>query len=269
MVGLQIGPEQLAEQVGEALQRGEVHRRLAFAQVVDQHVAHRATGDLVAVDQLLAGRLPAAGEHLDRGRRVGAQDAVVAQQLIEQRAVGMHLAGGAHARGNLQELHAVTDPDRGDRPALGGQDDRDPGQGLLPGLQSDHAPRAQLGQRRKRRSVPGAGHLGGQPAARRGEAQQPVKAGPDHIGADQHQQTGAQVRQLRAGGCARPTTTSRGSGDHGPPVGLVLRAAGLPPLLPAVAGVGLQPGQHGQHPQPARLLAGQVAQREGSSQDLG
>ena len=99
--------------------------------------------------------------------------------------------------GDLQELDAVTDPDRGDRPALGGQDDRDPGQGLLPGLQSDPAPRAQLGERRERRAVAGAGHLGGQPAASRGEAQQPAEAGPDHIGADQHQQTGAQVRQLR------------------------------------------------------------------------
>ena len=38
MVGFQVCPEQFAEQVGEALQRGEVHRRLAFAQVVDQHV---------------------------------------------------------------------------------------------------------------------------------------------------------------------------------------------------------------------------------------
>ena len=78
---------------------------------------------------------------------------------------------------------------------------------------------------------------------------------------------------LRCGSCAparaRPATTSRGSGDHIPPVGPVFRAAGLPPLLPAVAGVGLQPGQHGQHPQPARLLAGRVVQREGSGQDLG
>jgi hypothetical protein len=59
----------------------------------------------------------------------------------------MHLAGGAHAGGDLQELDAVTGPDRGDRPALGGHDDRGPGQGLLPGLQSDPTPRAQLGER--------------------------------------------------------------------------------------------------------------------------
>jgi len=63
MVGFQIRPEQLAEQVGEMLQRGEIHRRLTLAQVIDQHVADRAAGDLVAVDQLLARRLAAAGEH--------------------------------------------------------------------------------------------------------------------------------------------------------------------------------------------------------------
>ena len=101
MVGLQVGPEQFAEQVGEALQGGEVHRRLALAQVVDQHIPHRSAGDLVAVDQLLAGRLPAAGEHFDRCWRVLAQDAVGAQQLIEQRAVGVRLGGVAHAGGDL------------------------------------------------------------------------------------------------------------------------------------------------------------------------
>ena len=70
MVGLQIGPEQLAEQVGEILQRGEIRRRLALAQVIDQHVADRLALDVVAVDQLLARRLPAAGEHPHRRRRV-------------------------------------------------------------------------------------------------------------------------------------------------------------------------------------------------------
>jgi len=145
-------------------------------------------------DQLLAGGLPAAGEHLDRGGRVLAQDAVVAQQLVEQRAVGVHLGGGAHARRDLQEFDAVTDLNRSDRPALGSQDDRDPGQSLLPGLQSGPALRAQLGERGERRRVPGARHLGGQAAAHRGETQQPVEAGPDHVSADQHQQTGAQVR---------------------------------------------------------------------------
>jgi hypothetical protein len=144
VVGLQIGPEQLAEQVGEVLQGGEVHRRLAFAQIVDEHVAHRAAGDPVAVDQLLAARLPTAGEHLHRRRGVLAEHAVSAQQLVEQRAVRVRLrtGGGADAGGDLQQLDAVTDVHRSDRAALGGEDDRDAGQRLLPALQPDPAPGA-------------------------------------------------------------------------------------------------------------------------------
>jgi hypothetical protein len=86
MVGLQIGPEQLAEQVGEILQRGEIRRRLALAQVIDQHIADRLALDVVAVDQLLARRLPAAGEHPHRRRRAGAECAPGMQQLVEERA---------------------------------------------------------------------------------------------------------------------------------------------------------------------------------------
>jgi hypothetical protein len=269
VVGLQVGPEQLAEQVGEALQRGEVHRRLAFAQVVDQNVTHRVAGDLVAVDQLLTGRLPAAGEHLHRGGRVLAQATKAAQQLIEQRAAGMHLGRGTHAGGDLQKFNAVTDLDRGGRPALGGQDDRDPGQGLLPALQSDPALRAQPGEHGERRAVAGAGHLGGQATPCRGEAQQPAEAGPDHVSADQHQQPRAKVRQLCPGGRSGPRPASRRVSDQIPPVGPVLGAAGLPPLLPAVTGVSMQPGQHRQHPQPAGLLAGRVIQRERRGQDPG
>ena len=70
MVRLEIGPEQLAEQVGQALQGGEVAGELAFGQVVDQHVADRLAGDAVTVDQLLTGRLPAAGEHPHRRGRI-------------------------------------------------------------------------------------------------------------------------------------------------------------------------------------------------------
>ena len=121
-----------------------------------------------------------------------------------------HAASG----GDLQKFDAVTDLDRGGRPALGGQDDRDPGQGLLPALQSDPALRAQLSERGERRAVAGAGHLGGQATPRRGEAQQPAEAGPDHVSADQHQQPRAQVRQL----CPGAVLARR------PAVALVIRA---------------------------------------------
>ena len=107
------------------------------------------------------------------------------------------------------------------RPALGGQDDRDLGQRLLLALQSDPALPAQPGERGERGRIAGAGHLGGEVAPRRREPQQPVQAGPDHVGADQHQQPGAQVRQAcrasaRATGC-RPSR-SRQSGWSSAPL---------------------------------------------------
>ena len=68
----------------------------------------------VAVDQLLAAGLAAAGEHLDRRGSVLAPAAAGVQQLVEQRAAGVHvpLAG---RRGDGEQLQAVPDPDVGDR----------------------------------------------------------------------------------------------------------------------------------------------------------
>ena len=194
VVRLEIGPKQFAEQVGQPLQGGEVHRRLAFAQVVDQHVAHRAAGDAVAVDQLLAAGLSTAEEHFDRGGRLRAEVAVRAQQLIEQRAVGVPVVGGTRARGGGQQFEAVAGLHRRDVSALGGHDDRDVGQRPLLALQPDSV-LTQRGELGERNPIAGAGHLGGQVVPRRGELQQPVQAGPDHIGADQHQQPRGQVRQ--------------------------------------------------------------------------
>ena len=135
-VGLQVRPEQLAEQVGVMLQRGEVHRRLPFPQVVDQHVPHRPALDVVAVDQLLTAGLPASGEHLDRRGSVFAPAAAGVQQLVEQRAAGVHVVGLRQIRGGLEQLQAVPDPHVGDQPAFGGQDHPDPGQRLLADLQA-------------------------------------------------------------------------------------------------------------------------------------
>ena len=246
-----IGPKQLAEQVGQVLQGGEVHCRLAFAQVVDQHVAHLATRDAVAVDQLLAAGLTTAEEHFDRVGRVRPEVAVRAQQLIKQRAFGVAVVGGTGARGGGEQFEAVTDPYRRDVSALNSHDDRDVDQRLLLALQSDSAltQRSELGERG---GVAGAGHLGGQVVPHRDEPQQPVQAGPDHIGAYQHLQPWGQVRQ-RFGAVGA---------DQQPPVWLVLGAAGAPPLLPTVAGLLTQPAQHRQQPQSPVALAERVVQRE-------
>ena len=190
MVGLQIGPEQLAQQVGEALQRWRSPPRAGVR--AGSRPARRAPGGRRSGSGRSAARRSAGPRPENISIAAGAsaaQDPVVAQQLVEQRAVGMRLAGGgAHVRGDLQELDAVTDPDRGDRPPLAARMTATrPGPAARSA--SDPPLRAQPGQRRERRRVPGAGHLGGQPATCRGEAQQPAQTGPDHVGADQHQQT--------------------------------------------------------------------------------
>src|SRR5689334_8418295 len=77
-----VGPEQLAEQIGQPLQGGEVVDRLTFGQVVDQHVPHRPAGDAITVDQLSAGRLAGSGEYPQRRRRGVAEAAEATQQLV-------------------------------------------------------------------------------------------------------------------------------------------------------------------------------------------
>ena len=174
-----------------------------------------------------------------------------AQQLIKQRAFGVAVVGGTGARGGGEQFEAVTDPHRRDVSALNSHDDRDVGQRLPLALQSDSA-LTQRGQLGERRGVAGAGHLGGQVVPRRGEPQQPVQAGPDHIGAYQHLQPWGQVRQ-RLGAVGA---------DQQPPVRLVLGAAGAPPLLPTIAGPLPQPAQHRQQSQSPVALAERVVQRE-------
>ncbi len=259
VVGLQVSPEQLAEQISEALQRGEVHRRLTLAQIVHEQVTHRPALDPVAVDQLLAGRPAAPGEHLDRGGRVRAETAAGAQQLVEQRAVRVPVAV-AVGSGDIEQFHAVPDHDVGGHATLGSHDHRDSCQRLLPGQQPHRPAGAHVAEGRERRVVAGAAHLRGQAAPGRGEAEQPAQAGPDHIGADQHQQTRSQVRQPRAV-ADRGSLLGRGA-DQLLPVRVCFGAAGQPLLLPAVPGLGMQPVQHAQHTQPASLLAEPVRQRE-------
>jgi hypothetical protein len=55
---LQVGPEQVAQEVREGFQAGVVQRGLAFPQVVHQQVADRAAGQGVSVDELIGCALP-------------------------------------------------------------------------------------------------------------------------------------------------------------------------------------------------------------------
>ena len=72
MVRLEVGPEPLAQVVGQRVHAGVVQGGLAFPQVVHQQVADRAAGQPVAVDQLLGGALPA-GAQLPQRRRAPAR----------------------------------------------------------------------------------------------------------------------------------------------------------------------------------------------------
>ena len=137
MVRLEIGPEQLAEQVGEALQRGKVDRYLALGEVVDEDVAHRSARELIAVDELCAARLATSREDPERRRGVVTEHGDVAQQLVKQRAPGPPLALAAHLAGELQELDAVPDSDVGDEATFGGEDARDTCERLLCSPEAD------------------------------------------------------------------------------------------------------------------------------------
>ena len=91
---------------------------------------------------------------------------MTAQQLVEQRAVrvgqrvGLRTGGCPDASGDLQQFDAITDVHHGDRAALGGEDDRDAGQRLLPALQPDPAPGACQSADQLRTDLGGARDLG-------------------------------------------------------------------------------------------------------------
>ena len=58
MVVLQVGPEVPGQLLGEGIQAAVVQGGLPFLQVIDDQVADRAAGELVAVDELGRAALP-------------------------------------------------------------------------------------------------------------------------------------------------------------------------------------------------------------------
>jgi len=260
VVRLEIGPEQLAEQVGEALQRGEVGGRLALGEVVDEHVTHRSARDAVAIDELRGAGPTATREDPERRGRVVAEHAVRPQQLVEQGAPGATLVVAARLAGELEELDAVSDGDVADQAAFRSEDARHARQCLLCGLEPDVGLPDRAGERRESLRIAGAGHLGGELATRPRRGEQEGKAGPDHVRADHHQKTRGQVAR-------RPSDTRAGSAvrgvDEAPPVRRGLCPTGQPPLLPGLTRPGLQPGDDGQDAGATALeLADAVLERE-------
>ena len=98
MVHFQVAPEQPAQIVGQAAQRGEIQGRLPLGQVGDQQVTHRAALDAALADQFLDGRLPPPADHPDRRRGRGLQHPGRVQQLVEVRAPGLPSAAALSAR---------------------------------------------------------------------------------------------------------------------------------------------------------------------------
>lgn len=191
VVVFQVRPEQPCQLQGQAVEGAVVEAGPAFGEVVDDQIPDRPGPQVVAVDEF-AGRvlspgLPAQRPQCRRG--VGTEDAQAVQQHVEQRLARCALRADTGVQ--VVELHAVPDGDVGDAAALAGQDDRDPrlrrlGVGVDDrGIARDHPI-----QRGEPLGVPILRQAGRQRA--RAPADQPCRAGADHVRADQHQQPGTQ-----------------------------------------------------------------------------
>ncbi|CAN5281708.1 hypothetical protein BH24GEM2_BH24GEM2_06310 [soil metagenome] len=122
VMGLDVCPEQLAEEVGQRLQARVVQGGLTLAQVLHQKVTHRSVDDAVPVDQLLRGVLPTGAAPADQGRRLRLEYA----QLAHDPAIGRaaHPRFGAGPVLGVEELEGIPEHDVGELATLGRQDQR-------------------------------------------------------------------------------------------------------------------------------------------------
>jgi hypothetical protein len=242
VVGLQVFPKQLAQAERQRSQRGEVQRRLAFPQVVHQHVADGPAGDVVAVDHLLDGDLPLglAADGADcRWGSIG-ECAHRVQQLVEVRA----RVAPAPAQQQFGHLDAVPGGDVANHAALGGHHGGDPAQCAVFGVGVRGVLAANRDQLREPFRVAAAGHLNGQ-HLHRPRRQKPRQARPDHITADQHENGAAQGVEVVLLPCAGRAVAPQPPDYAVPPSDVAGRvgAADQPPVLPSPPGMVLQPAQ--------------------------
>ena len=237
---LQVRPEALAQRVGQLLQAVVVQRRLTLFQVVDQQVADRPAGKVIAVDHLLGCSLSASAQVTQRRRRLLTQDAHLAQRPVEQRGAVASLA--ARGRLGVEEFDDVTDGDLGEGAALRRHDQR---------TAIDHPVDRLLGHFRigggllVQPSEPDGVSADGQHAAQRAAAhragQQPRQRRTDQLGADRDPHRDGQVVLVPPAGIA---VLGQPRAEHlaPAPAGHV-RFVRLPSLLPGRARVALQPIQ--------------------------
>ena len=122
MVPFDVGPEAVAQQVGQRFQAVVVQRGLPLFEVVDQQVPHRAAGQVVTIDHLLGGALAGRAQLPQHRRRLRAEDPRLVQGPIEQ---GGAIADPAvHGGLGVEQLNHVPDGDLADGAALGRHDHR-------------------------------------------------------------------------------------------------------------------------------------------------
>ena len=127
MVALEVPPEQLAQDMRHAAQRGMVNGELLLAQVVHDQVMDRAAGDGVPAEHLARALLPLGDEHPGGGRGAGREHPRAAEQLVEVHAP-VPLPPTSSAR---RPLRAVPGGDVARQSSLGRHDDGDPPQGQV------------------------------------------------------------------------------------------------------------------------------------------
>ena len=238
MMVLQVGPEH-AQLAGQLFQAAVVHRRLAFAQVIDEQVTDGLAGELVPVDHFLGRALAGGAQLAQPGRRCRAEDPCLAQQPV---AGGTVAAGRAvHPGLGIQQFQQIPDPDIGQRAAPGGQDDRGPAQRVAAGcFRHGRVAVAYCPQPREPVRVADRGDGAGQLAVITSAGRQPRQRRPHDVGADGRDQRRDQrgYRRDRVPGPPQPVARQL------PPSGCgSVGAAGQPALLPAAAILSGQPVQ--------------------------
>ena len=233
VVPLDVGPEGARQFAGEAGQGLVVQCGAAFVKVSDEHVADRAAGDAVVVDQFrgcpLAAPLRGPQGRAGRGHPDGAEEVPgrVQSRDLPARGVGVNAP--------CEHLQDVAGSQR-----------VDVGAGMQHDL-ADHAQRVALvaaAHPAFGRGVLKAGeHIGPHDLADLAEQSfrpvggQEVVTGQDDPAHKQAAQPGDVLLPLGD----RPAGIVRG--QHFDPAGVPVGAGDRPPVLPALAGVGVQPVQ--------------------------
>lgn len=194
VVEFQVPPEQQHQFRGEPADRVVVQTRGPVVEVVDEQVAHRPAGDVIAVDHFLDAELAPAACRVDRRLAVGAQNAFLAQEGVP---VGVlpEVVAGLGAVG----LDTIADADLVEQSAVVHQDAAQLDQrGTLVGAgdpQVGHAAGGHLGEPIRVADLFVTGIQ-----VRRRRTVEPLVTGSDHVGQDQPAHSPVRLRANRAAG---------------------------------------------------------------------